>query len=325
MNRRFVSPGKNDRRSSNGLHQASTDLNLRSVGVGTDINLLSVPDVDGGVEISKEAPPLKDVPLPLRPSRAMRLSSNDSILSIDPMIGLSSDDSAEDSKAHITPIKLFRVDSAEWINDFKNEPLVHNMSPNIFDQKEDWSDDQLHNIESSFMEQRKRLDCGEEKNSTKTSSSSTAKKHSKKKSSKEGPSKKKKRERIIDENVVCVPTDDDVLFGRGGHTNKHPGNITFRKKAHELRREYERSSKDEKYHISQKLVKSVIDERGRFLEKGKDEKWHPVKGDGMRIKASQALREKLASPKTSRVTNGKSAQILRQKDSPHPEFQSKWS
>jgi len=345
---RCFSPGKFDRRSSNGLHLKSTDLNLRSV-----------PVVDGGVQISnarpgpptkEEAPPLKDAPL--RPSRAVRISSDDSISRFtSPLESLSAADmmEVEDSKSHINrPIRLFKDNSIQWVNDFEKEQaaLVHNIRPSLFDEKADWFRHNRHVLEMEASQpqactppplHKKALElqtvhrmfpfpnksadwvnvteeqtegpgpmspslfAGKEnsgrnllglvtpqpqaastKSSAKISSSSTAKK----------PSKKKTKKRIIDE-VEFEPTDDDVLFGRGGFANKHPGNIRFREKALELRRVYERSSKDEKYHISQKLVKSVIDEGGRFLEKGKDEKWHPVIGNGMRNKASQALREKL--------------------------------
>merc|ERR1739841_473283 len=66
-----------------------------------------------------------------------------------------------------------------------------------------------------------------------------------------GSKKKKKKRRELDETIAIDPTDDDVLFGRGGYTNSHPGNIRFREKALEFRPVYERSSKEEKYNISQ--------------------------------------------------------------------------
>merc|ERR1719291_46232 len=37
--------------------------------------------------------------------------------------------------------------------------------------------------------------------------------------------RRKKKKRLIDESRVFEPTDNDVLFGRGGFTNTHPGNI----------------------------------------------------------------------------------------------------
>lgn len=106
-------------------------------------------------------------------------------------------------------------------------------------------------------------------------------------------SKKRKKKRAIDVANAIEPTDDDVLFGRGGYTNTHIGNIRFRKKALELRPWYESSTKEEKFNISELLIESVKSEGHRFLEKGKDKMWHEVMGNGARKKASQALRERI--------------------------------
>ncbi|KAL3780675.1 hypothetical protein HJC23_007122 [Cyclotella cryptica] len=105
--------------------------------------------------------------------------------------------------------------------------------------------------------------------------------------------KKNRRERVLDMSTVCVPTDDDVLFGRGGDINKHPGNIFFRKQALSLRTLYEESSKEEKFKFSEILLKSVKGGGGRFLEKDGDGLWRKVSGNGARKKASQALRERI--------------------------------
>ncbi|KAL7474195.1 hypothetical protein ACHAW6_000185 [Cyclotella cf. meneghiniana] len=113
---------------------------------------------------------------------------------------------------------------------------------------------------------------------------------------------KKRRERFIDESTACKPTENDVLFGRGGFTNNHPGNIFFRQEALRLRPFYEQEqSKDAKYEISIILLESVTSRGGRFLEKGKgsDELWHEVIGNGARRKASQALRERIKGRSTS--------------------------
>ena len=51
---------------------------------------------------------------------------------------------------------------------------------------------------------------------------------------------------------LVTPTELDVLSGRGGETNKHEGNIMFRKEACKLRASYraEDTSRDEKYVLS---------------------------------------------------------------------------
>jgi hypothetical protein len=382
MYRRCLKPGKTDRRSSNGLHLTSTDLNPCPVGVGS-VDFAPTGG-DGGVQtsnakpglVARKASSLKGCTTTTRPSRAVRTFTDDSILKRNleiissPLESLPTADTMEDSKSHINPTsRLFKVNySADWVNDFKTEQatLVHNIRPSLVDEKADSdrkllglgarhfqpqpqaytaplhekthelhpvhrpstirmfstnSADWLHVVEAlgpmrpSLFAEMENSDSGRNllglgaplpqaastKSSAKISSSSTAKK----------PSKKKTKKRIIDENAVCVPTDDDVLFGRGGFANKHPGNIRFRKTALELRRVYERSpSKEEKYHISQILVESVTSEGGRFLEKGKDGEWHPVIG-GIRKKASQALRERIKedsplSSLNSRLTKVKS-------------------
>ena len=169
--------------------------------------------------------------------------------------------------------------SADWVGDFGKEQAspLGPIRPSLFDEKEN-SDRKL-----AYTEPLSHTPTEESK--TKNSSSPKAKKSSKK--------KKKKPKRVIDEGHICVPTDDDVLFGRGGFTNSHPGNIRFREKALEFRPVYERSSKEEKYNISQMLLEAVTSEGARFLEKGQDGEWHQVIGNGARKTASQALRERV--------------------------------
>merc|ERR1711966_145244 len=104
--------------------------------------------------------------------------------------------------------------------------------------------------------------------------------------------KAKVRTRQLDETVVVEPVDNDVLCGRGGFTNTHPGNIRFREKALELRPWYERSSKEEKQRIADLLVESITSQGYRFLGKGKDGLWHEMV-HGAHRKASQALRERI--------------------------------
>ena len=105
--------------------------------------------------------------------------------------------------------------------------------------------------------------------------------------------KKRKKPRVLDLSRHVRPTKNDVLFGRGGGTNKHVGNISFHKMVDELRAKYEYDNiecKAKKEKIARELVEFVL-KRGRFLEKGKDGMWHVVI-DGYHTKASQALREK---------------------------------
>jgi len=111
--------------------------------------------------------------------------------------------------------------------------------------------------------------------------------------------KKTKPKRIIDLSCAIEPTDNDILFGRGSKSNKHPGNIRFREKARELGSWYiSCSSKEEKYEVSKVLVNFIKGENCRFLEKGPHGLWYKVIGNGARKKASQALRDESKRGKT---------------------------
>jgi hypothetical protein len=85
----------------------------------------------------------------------------------------------------------------------------------------------------------------------------------------------------------------DVICGRGGKANTHPGNISFREEAKKLRSWYESSSKSEKFTISSFLVDVVRERGGRFLKRDPDSpgKWLEADSNDVRKKASQALRE----------------------------------
>jgi hypothetical protein len=87
--------------------------------------------------------------------------------------------------------------------------------------------------------------------------------------------------------------DFDVLSGRGGGTNVHPGNRNFRDLINLHRRAYLKARKNDKPAISRAIVRSVRDSNGRFLKK--DEKsglWFEIGDDAAREKTSQALRQR---------------------------------
>lgn len=93
--------------------------------------------------------------------------------------------------------------------------------------------------------------------------------------------------------AVTNPSPHDVICGRGGKANTHPGNISFRNEAKKLRDWYDSSSKSEKFTISSYLVDIVREQGGRFLTRDKDVpgRWHEAESGDVRKKASQALRE----------------------------------
>lgn len=128
-----------------------------------------------------------------------------------------------------------------------------------------------------------------------------SKQSSKKKTSSKGkpgliqPKFKKSNSTKGKKAAVLHPTSKDILRGRGGATNRHPGNHTFRDEARKLRAEYRSSgvssvclvfcainqplltflsldieqdtTRQEKYLLSIELVKRVKAYGGRFLER----------------------------------------------------------
>lgn len=86
---------------------------------------------------------------------------------------------------------------------------------------------------------------------------------------------------------------NDVLCGRGGGTNVHPGNRRFRDLINANRRAYLKARKNDKPNISRSIVRTVREMNGRFLKK--DDKvglWFEIGDDGAREKTSQALRQR---------------------------------
>mmetsp|Transcript_41461 Transcript_41461/g.70995 ORF Transcript_41461/g.70995 Transcript_41461/m.70995 type:complete len:499 (+) Transcript_41461:65-1561(+) len=89
-------------------------------------------------------------------------------------------------------------------------------------------------------------------------------------------------------------TDQDVLFGRGGLTNRHIGNLRYRDIISIHREDYVRAQKTEKPNVARRIVKAIRTGKnpGRFLRKGENGKWVEVNDREATWKASQALREK---------------------------------
>lgn len=106
------------------------------------------------------------------------------------------------------------------------------------------------------------------------------------------------------------PASNDVICGRGGKANTHPGNISFREEARKLRSWYESSSKSEKFAISSLLVDFVREKGGRFLKRdqGVPGGWLDADGSDVRKKASQALREGRLKEKRQGQRQGQSHQ-----------------
>jgi len=89
--------------------------------------------------------------------------------------------------------------------------------------------------------------------------------------------------------------DVDVLCGRGGMTNAHPGNVHFRHLVNYYRVHYGSVKKRYKSNITKTIVTVIRDRHGRFLRKSeKDGLWYEVGDLVARDKTAQTLREGLA-------------------------------
>ena len=87
--------------------------------------------------------------------------------------------------------------------------------------------------------------------------------------------------------------DNDVLSGRGGGTNLHPGNRAFRDLINLYRRDYLKARKNDKPAISRSIVNTIRQKNGRFLKKvEKTGLWFEIGDDAAREKTSQALRQR---------------------------------
>lgn len=108
------------------------------------------------------------------------------------------------------------------------------------------------------------------------------------------PKKKRtRRKEPLQKQYVSI-TDMDVLLGRGGASNHHPGNLQYRKHILMHQQEYKLLENSAKTQMSIDVVEWVKSRGGRFLKRDDDVegKSFYVATDGTaRQKVSQALRE----------------------------------
>jgi hypothetical protein len=122
------------------------------------------------------------------------------------------------------------------------------------------------------------------------------------KSEDEDEETKKKREAELKEKYkdwplrgIKEPHENDVMYGRGGGTNHHPGNKRYRKMVEDRKLEYVNSKRLDKPLVALEIIREWRAQvpPGRFLKL--DEKtglWNDVGDKKAREKTSQALREK---------------------------------
>jgi hypothetical protein len=116
---------------------------------------------------------------------------------------------------------------------------------------------------------------------------------------------------------ITVPHNNDVLFGRGGGTNSHPGNKRYRQLVEESKSRYLAASRNEKPLIAFEIVRFLREQQtppGRFLQMNEmTKKWDDVGYKRAREKTSQALREKLNyAPNTASKVDEKGGTKQRQ-------------
>ncbi len=101
--------------------------------------------------------------------------------------------------------------------------------------------------------------------------------------------------KTMKEESGVEPHEHDVLCGRGGNINIHPGNARFRQKVESRKRCYiDARFKREKRLIAESIIKDIkrLDPPGRFLTRdNKDGPWYEISEEKARDKTSQALRE----------------------------------
>lgn len=90
-------------------------------------------------------------------------------------------------------------------------------------------------------------------------------------------------------------SQNDVLCGRGGLTNHHPGNVFFRRLVRIKQEAYLKASKREKAGVAKEIVELIrsLSPSGRFLKKDSKHPgvWVEIGDRKAREKTSQALRE----------------------------------
>jgi len=98
----------------------------------------------------------------------------------------------------------------------------------------------------------------------------------------------------INADGSIIPNDNDVLCGRGGATNNHPGNRHFRDLVKQFQRTYLRAKKKEKPRVAKQIVDLIRNRTptGRFLKKEPEKDgWYDIGDQRATEKTSQALRE----------------------------------
>jgi hypothetical protein len=117
-------------------------------------------------------------------------------------------------------------------------------------------------------------------------------------------------------DAITTARENDVMCGRGGETNHHPGNMRYRQLVKACQPAYIAAKRRDKPKIAEKIVHAVRKLNGRFIKKDPIKNiWIDVGNKKAREKTSQALRE--GAPE---YRNGQSVDDQHTPDSP-PQIQ----
>jgi hypothetical protein len=96
-------------------------------------------------------------------------------------------------------------------------------------------------------------------------------------------------------NSITVVTEFDVLCGRGGMSNLHPGNQLFRAIIKQNKELYHQLTDNavRKQHLVSSIIKAIAQHGGRFLRTSakEDEQWLEISSKQAYVKTCQALRD----------------------------------
>lgn len=108
----------------------------------------------------------------------------------------------------------------------------------------------------------------------------------------------------VSTTTLLEPNDNDVLSGRGGLTNHHPGNKKYRKWVEDHKEKYRQGTMNQKTTIAKQIIHMVKnqDPPGRFLKRdNRNNPWFELDDEKAEKKTKQALRENKDTPETPAV------------------------
>lgn len=109
---------------------------------------------------------------------------------------------------------------------------------------------------------------------------------------------------------IDVPTNRDVLIGRGTPYHNHPGVLMLNGLIAQYADEYEKSKRGEKLHIVHRVVRTIQDtNKGRFLKKEKSGWWVEACGDDCIQKVNHAFRARRLKGGPDNINPGVTASL----------------